>query len=376
LTATYNGFVNGDTAASLTAPVSLGTAATPASAVGTYPITASGATSGNYTITFVSGTLTVTLAPLTITADSKTNIYGAALPALTATYTGFVNGDTAASLTTPVSLGTAATAASPVGTYPITASGATSTNYTITFVSGTLTVTLVPLTITADSQTNIYGAALPALTATYTGFVNGDTTNNLQTPVNLQTTATAASPVGNYPITANGATSTTYTITFVPGTLTVTQASLTITAEDKTRFVGQANPPLTATYNGFVNGDTVSNLSAALNLTTPATPGSPAGEYMIQAGAAADTNYTILLVNGTLTVSNQDPPQIISIVVDAQGMVSVTVSGDAGLNYALEASPDLLNWAQVDMQTNTTGSVLFTDQPTNSTQFYRAKSMP
>ena len=55
----YSGFVNGDTAASLTAPATVSTSATAASAVGTYPITASGAVSASYTITYVTGTLTV-----------------------------------------------------------------------------------------------------------------------------------------------------------------------------------------------------------------------------------------------------------------------------------------------------------------------------
>ena len=64
--------------------------------MGTYPITASGAASPNYTISYVGGTLTVTPAALTITADNKSKVYGAALPALTASYSGFVNGDTAA----------------------------------------------------------------------------------------------------------------------------------------------------------------------------------------------------------------------------------------------------------------------------------------
>ena len=53
----------------------------------------------DYTISYVAGNLTVTAAPLTITADNQTKVYGAALPTLTASYTGFVNGDTAASLT-------------------------------------------------------------------------------------------------------------------------------------------------------------------------------------------------------------------------------------------------------------------------------------
>src|SRR3989442_11051103 len=104
-----------------------------------YPRAASGAVSANYTIGYVSGTLTVTAATLTITANNQTKVYGAANPALTVSYSGFVNGDTAASLTTPPTVSTTATSASGVGTYPIAASGAGSANYTISYVSGTLT---------------------------------------------------------------------------------------------------------------------------------------------------------------------------------------------------------------------------------------------
>src|SRR5207245_6113326 len=96
-------------------------------------IDAAGATDANYTITFVKGSLEVTPATLTITADDKTKVYGAALPVLTASYSGFVNGDTSASLSTPVSLSTTATANSPVGKYEILASGAADPNYIITF---------------------------------------------------------------------------------------------------------------------------------------------------------------------------------------------------------------------------------------------------
>src|SRR5205814_1445973 len=138
-----------------------------------------------------------------------------------------------ASLDTPVSLSTTATAASAVGPYPITASGAADANYTISFVAGTLTVMPAALTITADDKSKVYGATLPGLTASYSGFVNGDTASDLDTPVRLSTTATAASAVGTYPITASGAADANYTISFVGGTLTVTPATLTITADDK-----------------------------------------------------------------------------------------------------------------------------------------------
>ncbi len=62
----YTGFVNGDTPASLTTPPVLHSAASPSSAPGSYPITVGGASSPNYTITYVPGTLTVILAPATV----------------------------------------------------------------------------------------------------------------------------------------------------------------------------------------------------------------------------------------------------------------------------------------------------------------------
>jgi hypothetical protein len=72
-----------------------------------------------------------------------------------------------------------------------------------------------------------------------------------------------------------------------------------------------------------------------------------------------------------------DPLRIASVTFDAGGIVQVTVNGEIGVNYALEASSDLANWTKVSVQTNETGSLVFREQPTtNSIRFYRAMSMP
>jgi len=78
------------------------------------------------------------------------------------------------------------------------------------------------LTITANNKIRIFGAPNPPLTASYSGFVNGDTPDNLDTPASLTTTATITSPPGGYPITASGAADANYDITFIPATLTIT----------------------------------------------------------------------------------------------------------------------------------------------------------
>src|SRR6185295_3182865 len=181
--------------------------ATASSGFGSYPITASGYTSANYTISYTAGTLDVTRAALTVTADDKTKVYGAALPAWTVSYAGFVNGDTPTSLGGTLSVTTTATASSAFGSYPITASGYTSANYTISYTAGTLDVTKAALTVTADDKTKVYGAALPAWTVSYAGFVNGDSSASLGGTLSVTTTATASSAFGSYPITASGYTS-------------------------------------------------------------------------------------------------------------------------------------------------------------------------
>ena len=85
-------------------------------------------------------------------------MYGAALPPFTVKPAAFVNGDTYASLGGTLLFDTPATIGSPVvgSPYAITPKGLTSTNYTITFASGNLTVTPAPLTITAEDKQKVY----------------------------------------------------------------------------------------------------------------------------------------------------------------------------------------------------------------------------
>jgi gliding motility-associated-like protein len=263
-------------------------------------ISISGIDAGNYTLTSVIATTNadITAKSLTITADNKSKVYGAANPALTVTYTGLVNGDLAPSTLPTIS--TTALLSSPVGTYPITASLAADANYTISYVNGTLSVTSATLTITADNKTKVYGSANPTLTVTYTGLVNGDVAPS--TLPTISTTALLSSPVGTYPITATGAADANYTISYVAGTLSVTSATLTVTADNKTKVYGAVNPALTVTYTGLVNGDVAP--STLPTISTTALLSSPVGTYPITATGAADANYTISYVAGTLAVTS------------------------------------------------------------------------
>jgi len=182
-----------------------------------YPITVT-ATNGSGSAV-LSYTLTVAPAALTITASSATVAYGTGIPTITPTISGLVNGDGNSVLGT-MTCSAAVPAGKPVGTWPTTCSGASDPTYAITPVPGTLQITAVPLIITASSPT-ITSGTTPTINPIYSPFVNGDSPSSLTMQPNCTTTATSTSLPGSYPSTCSGAVDPNYTISYVPGTVTV-----------------------------------------------------------------------------------------------------------------------------------------------------------
>ena len=87
-------------------------------------------------------TFTVLAAPLVITASSPTGIkVGDAVPTITASYSGFVNSENSSVLTSQPTCVTSYTTSSAAGATETTScSGAAATNYSITYVAGSITV--------------------------------------------------------------------------------------------------------------------------------------------------------------------------------------------------------------------------------------------
>src|SRR5205823_772909 len=142
------------------------------------------------------------------------------------------------------------------------------TNYTISYVNGTLTINPAALTLTADNKSQIYGGTQPALSYTAAGLVNGDTTASLSTQPALST-APASSNAGSYPIPIGSAVDPNYTISYVNGTLTINPAPVTVIAD----------PPLllngTRLYDGTTNAPAsilnMANLLAGAQVTLSGT---------------------------------------------------------------------------------------------------------
>jgi len=337
-TVAYTGFVHGDTSSTLTGDLSTtGTAATTVNAGTGYVITPSGLTSDNYAISFVDGSLAITKIPLTITAEDKTKPYdGNPYSPFTVAYTGFVHGDTSSTLTGDLSTtGTAATAVSAGTGYVITPSGLTSDNYAISFVDGSLAITKIPLTITAEDKTKPYdGNPYSPFTVAYTGFVHGDTSSTLTG--DLSTTGTAATAVNagtGYVITPSGLTSDNYAISFVDGSLVITKIPLTITAEDKTKpYDGNPYSPFTVAYTGFVHGDTSSALTGDLSTTGTAATAVNAGTgYVITPSGLTSDNYAISFVDGSLDITKRQQTITFS-------SLAAKTYGDAGFELTATAS--------------------------------------
>jgi hypothetical protein len=130
-------------------------------AAGTYALGFQAAFDGDpqYAYTeWKSATVGVVPAALVVRAVDAAKVYGAPLPAFGATFTGFVNGDSAASLGGALVFGTTATASSAVGAYPIVPGGLASPNYTIAFVNGTLSIVkgAVAVSVSASPEPSGY----------------------------------------------------------------------------------------------------------------------------------------------------------------------------------------------------------------------------
>ncbi|MCA1568529.1 MAG: Ig-like domain-containing protein [Acidobacteria bacterium] len=248
------------------------------------------------------GDLTVGKATPRITWNNPADIiYGAALGAAQLNAASFVPG----AFTYAPAAGTVLHAGNNQNLH-VSFTPADTTNYNTASRDVSVNVTKAPLTVIADDKSKVYGAVNPPLTVRYGGYVNGEDASALGGSLRLSTTAATGSPAGVYPITARGLTSSNYAITFVDGKLTTTKKVLTVTADNKSRIYNTANPPLTFTPSGFVNGDTAATaFNGAPTLATSAQAGSSVGTYPITAaaGTLSSANYGFTFVPGTLTVN-------------------------------------------------------------------------
>jgi len=245
----------------------------------------------------------VNKANLTVSAENKERYYGDANPALTYTFTGFVNGDSRVDLQTLPNIACPATPISFVGNYPITVSGAVDNNYNFIYQQAQLTINKAVLTVKPNDASRKYGDNNPTFVLGYSGFKNNETESILtEKPVAI-TNAKATSDVGVYDILVSGGSAINYDFSYLSGKLTIDKALLNVIVDNKQREYGDANPQFTYSFTGFKNSDTQNDIDALPAVSCAASLSSPVGAYDITAQTASAKNYEFTYFKGTLAIT-------------------------------------------------------------------------
>lgn len=246
---------------------------------------------------------TINKAPMTLSVNDVQREYGDPNPSFTCNISGFVNGENEQTLGITPAFECEATQISNVGNYRILAS-LNAPNYEITYKYGTLTIVKAPIIATILNVNKIYGNENPDFSLSYSGLKNNETAPEWNIAPKFSTTATVASGVGVYPVTASGGVAVNYDVTeYNPGTLTISKRDLTAKANDCERLYGEENPQFGISYIGFVNGDTESTLAKKPITECNATQASNAGTYPIVVTGGEAENYSFVYKDGSLKIN-------------------------------------------------------------------------
>ncbi|MFN5328766.1 MAG: MBG domain-containing protein, partial [Planctomycetota bacterium] len=259
----------------------------------------------------------------------------------TSTITGYMNGETASVITGSVSYTGAATTARDAGPYAITPvlTALSAANYS--FAKGTdssLVINKALVTVTAEPKTKAYNVqTFTAFTSLFSGFTNNETTSVLSGTVGYVGAATTATNAGSYTITptTTALVATNYSFASVNGTLSITKAVLTVTADAKGKsFNGQTFTGFSSTMSGFATGDSSSIVTGTVSYAGAAVSAKTIGAYTITPIVAnlVASNYSFVAANGTLAIS-----------AAAASTPSLTWNTPADITYGTALSATQLN---------------------------------
>ena len=166
----------------------------------------------------------------------------------------------------------------------------------------TINVNQAPLTITANPQTMVSGDPVPALTVSYSGFVNGDTSGSLTTQPTVSTTGTSSSPPGSYPISVSGADDPNYNINYVPGVLTVIPTMFALGGASVSVGSGASGSSVALTANSPNAPWTAAANAPWLHLTETSGTGGQAVDFKYDVNPGATRSGTLTIAGQTFTV--------------------------------------------------------------------------
>jgi hypothetical protein len=268
-----------------------------------------------------------------VTASSHTVTYGDATPSVSPSYDGFVNGETATAqvLSTAPTCTTAYTNTTPVASSGIatTCVGADAGNYSFSYNQGAVTINRKGVVVTASSHTVTYGDAIPTVTPSYDGFVNGETaTAQVLTPLPTCTTGyTNTTSVSDSGIatTCSGAAAANYSFTYTQGAITIVraeQSTVTVSTTDAT-ITWQPGPNFATTT-------------------------------LVGDGGDGDGAFTYVVVASTTTVCSISGSTLTALTA---GVCKVTATKAASVNFNQKTSTEFSYTINKASQTITFGAL-------------------
>lgn len=267
------------------------------SEVGGHLITANYSGDVNYDPGNGSESVTVDKKTASVTPDAGSKTYGGTDPSLTGTLEGFLAGDNVTAVYSRVAGETVLG-----GPYTITAVLSPNEvlgNYEITYNTADFTINPKAASVTPNVASKIYGNTDPVLTGTLEGFLVTDS-------VTATYSRTTGENVSGSPYLISAALSpanvlSNYNIIYNTANFTITQRPITVTADAKTKIVGQPDPPLTyqITSGSLVSGDA---FTGALSRVSGENVGPHA---IIQGTLALNANYILTYYGANLTITRQ-----------------------------------------------------------------------
>lgn len=299
----YSGFVNGENEEVITTKPTIQSTTNSSSQPGEYTVNISNGKATNYVFKYVSGTLTINKAPLTVTINNASREYGDDNPSFTYAMEGLKNGEEEPAWNNSgPQLTTDAKQNSSVGIYEINIVNAESSNYEVSTKPGTLTITKAPLKVTVNNASKLYGEVNPNFSYSEQGLKLGEEIE-WSTGVTYNTLATEKSDVGEYEVMLSGTIDNpNYDMNIEAGKLTVLKRELTFSTPNYTRFYGEDNPEFELSCDGFADGEDISHLTKCPVVATMATKTSDVGTYKLSISGGEAKNYEFVDKCGTLTI--------------------------------------------------------------------------
>ena len=269
--------------------------------VGSYDIFPS-VVNSNYAIEYSPASLNIEKASIVILADAQTKVYGVSDPVLSYS---IVSG----ALASWDTLVLEREEGENVGNYPIY-STLDALNYNITYTGADLSVVQRDITVTADSQTKVYGEADPDLTylIAFGNTVEGDVLEG-------SLIRESGENIGEYGIYSN-LSNANYRITYIQNSLTITIADITLEIYNITKNFREDDPEFTysITSENLFDRETIQN-------SIQRDSGEKVGVYQLRSDFTSE-NCNITIVAGSLQIQEIEP---IVVTMDAKDITGTSV---------------------------------------------------